>query len=434
MDGEPFARTGEAEAAEAASGRKFTIRGLRHDAFDGPSVRSANPLRVRTVSYWWLVGFQAIAVALAVVFVSSTSYADKSTVDGMLTPAAGLLGVTADRAGVITRLYVKDGDRVAAGAPVATISPSSVVAGGRPVSTLLGEAADVQADQTLRERQQDLAVLEAQVRDLRARQAANAREEDIWNGERRLDQQRLELAQRKWDAMKSLSAKGFVAVSQVQTAESAKIDAEVSLREIDRNLSTLAGTIAQAQAEDVQLAAKLKAARAAVAAADPAALQQRATALGEGDLTVRAPQAGQIGNLQALLGQTVAAGASLAVVAPAGSRLQAQLQVPSRAIGFVQVGDSVSLMYQGYPYQKYGLGHGRVIEVPAAPAAGQDPHASDTTYAVRVALDEPFMRSGKDVLPLIAGMKLQGVVTLERRSILAWVFEPLIGIKARSTA
>ena len=77
-------------------------------------------------------------------------------------------------------------------------------------------------------------------------------------------------------------------------------------------------------------------------------------------LVIHAPQAGVVTAIVAEAGQTADPGRALLSIVPAGAVLQAHLYAPSRAIGFIRVGDTVRLRYQAYPYQKFGQAQGVV--------------------------------------------------------------------------
>ena len=77
----------------------------------------------------------------------------------------------------------------------------------------------------------------------------------------------------------------------------------------------------------------------------------------------RRRSSGLVANRLVEPGQAVQAGQPLVSLLPEGSVLQAQLLVPSRAIGFIEEGDRVLLRYQAYPYQKFGHHVGRVVRI-----------------------------------------------------------------------
>jgi membrane fusion protein len=136
-------------------------------------------------------------------------------------------------------------------------------------------------------------------------------------------------------------------------------------------------------------------------------------------------------------GQMVTAGQSLLSLLPAGSVLQAQLLVPSRAVGFIEPGSRVVLRYQAFPYQKFGQHFGHVAEVsrsalsPAEVTAltGSEPQQNqEPLYRVQVTLDSQAVWAYGKAEGLRPGMALDADVLMERRRLIEWVFEPLYGL------
>ena len=76
---------------------------------------------------------------------------------------------------------------------------------------------------------------------------------------------------------------------------------------------------------------------------------------------VLAPVAGRVAALPVAAGQPVSRwAATVAVIVPQGSQLEAELLAPPRAVGFVRPGQEVSLMLQAFPHQRFGTVKGMV--------------------------------------------------------------------------
>ncbi|MFN7236497.1 MAG: HlyD family efflux transporter periplasmic adaptor subunit, partial [Brevundimonas sp.] len=145
---------------------------------------------------------------------------------------------------------------------------------------------------------------------------------------------------------------------------------------------------------------------------------------------VTATVAGRIVALPVQRGQTVAPGASLAVVTPQGSTLEAELYAPSRAAGFVREGQEVRLLYQAFPHQKFGTGQGVVTSVSRtvlAPAEIAIPglQVQEPVFRVRVKLARDSVAAYGETVPLQPGMLLSADVVIDRRSLLEWLLDPL---------
>ena len=127
-------------------------------------------------------------------------------------------------------------------------------------------------------------------------------------------------------------------------------------------------------------------------------------------------------------------------IVPDGSSLQAQILVPSQAIGFVHPGIEVTLHYQSFPYQKFGLQHGIVHSVSRSALTpgevtlllgGGQPPSADPLYLARVDLSAQSVDAYGHQEPLRPGMALEADMLLDRRRVVEWIFEPLYGMGRR---
>ena len=89
----------------------------------------AQPVALR-----YLVLFLVVIVIAVGTFAAFASYARKETVVGYVSPARGIVRVSANQPGVISDLLVKEGDAVSAGAPLMTIRSDHVNGNGVSVN------------------------------------------------------------------------------------------------------------------------------------------------------------------------------------------------------------------------------------------------------------------------------------------------------------
>jgi membrane fusion protein len=110
---------------------------------------------------------------------------------------------------------------------------------------------------------------------------------------------------------------------------------------------------------------------------------------------------------------------------PEGSQLEAELWLPSEAIGMIEVEAQVRLRLRPFPFRSFGLHSGRVrsIAAVALTEAASATHAGTSgsrsappRYRVRVALASQTVRAPDGSLrPLRAGMQVDADVLLESR-------------------
>jgi membrane fusion protein len=227
---------------------------------------------------------------------------------------------------------------------------------------------------------------------------------------------------------------------QVEQEQSALLADESQLRSLQQQH---AGTRQQLSALEDQLtqlplavSAKLNELRRQLAQVEQALAQNEASRASE----LRAPASGIVSSLLVKPGASVSLGQPLLAIVPNGSRLQAQLLVPSQAVGFVHPGVTVTLHYQAFPYQKFGLQHGVVRSVSRSALmpgevtlllGGGAPPSTDSLYLARVDLARQNVQAYGQQQPLRPGMALEADMLLDRRRILEWIFEPLYGMGHR---
>lgn len=112
-------------------------------------------------------------------------------------------------------------------------------------------------------------------------------------------------------------------------------------------------------------------------------------------------------------------------------KLVAELLVPSRAAGFVKEGQNVRLLYDAFPYQKFGFHSGEVSNVSRAVVnANELPVISsinEPVFVITVQLERQDVDANNELYQLQSGMTLAADIILEDRKIWEWVFEPILG-------
>src|SRR3569623_1704156 len=176
--------------------------------------------------------------------------------------------------------------------------------------------------------------------------------------------------------------------------------------------------------------------RRAASARDIETLEQQLTEYeSRRRVVITAPTAGTVTAILAERGQTAVPTAPLLSILPEQAVLEAQLLVPSRAIGFIEPGQRVALRYEAFPYQRYGSARGRIKEIARTlitpgevnlPVALREP-----VYRVTVSLDAQHIDAYRQRLALQSGMLLDADVWLDRRRIMEWVFDPLYSVMGR---
>ena len=396
-------------------------------------VQLVRPLGLSVIT----AGVVVVAVAL-VAFLSFAEYTRKATVAGVLVPDRGLIRVVPAASGTVLERRVTEGQSVRAGDVLFVIALER--------STLEGSV-QMQVQRSLSERQRSLQdsarqqqlLVATQQAALDRRLQALQNEATQLDAEAALQRQRLVLANEAFARLESLRNDQFISSAQLQAKSEELLGLRAQAQALERQRAALAREQAELEGERRGLPLLARGALGGIER-DLAALSREAAEQdAERQIVVRAPQDGTVTALAADPGQSVSPQAALASLVPAGARLQAHLYAPSSAVGFVRAAQTVRLRYEAFPYQRFGHHPGHVLQVSRTPLAPSElqalslpvaPAEGQALFRITVALDTAATPPS-EALPLVPGMRLQADVLLERRRLIAWLFEPLLGLQGR---
>lgn len=386
----------------------------------------------RPLSLAWSTAFVAAAALSVAALLFAGEYTRKSRLQGVLVPDRGVLQIVPPQPALLLERRVSEGQAVRRGETLFVLSLEQT-------SPLGDTQAAVQRslDERRRSLQDGLAreqALQASRQDALARRAAALQgEAQPMQAQARLLDEQLALAERALVRLQALRGQNFVSEAQVQARQEevlalrGRVQAQALARAAHER------EIAGVQAELRELPLRAQALRGALERDLAELAQEAAHSEAQRRLLVVAPSDGVLGAVVAEPGQPVSPASTLATLLPADARLTAQLWAPSSAVGFLRPQQSVRLRYQAFPYQKFGHQEGRVIQVSRAPLpAGESGVAGgEPMYRVTVALQQQTVLAYGQPHPLVAGMRLDADVLLDRRRLVEWLFEPLLGMAGR---
>jgi membrane fusion protein len=390
------------------------------------------------LSLWVLTSFAALAALAIVLFLTIGEYTRRSRVMGQLVPDAGLATVVAPSSGVVSRLFPGEGDEVKAGAPLSLITIPRATASGGETQDIIGASIDQRRKSVHTGLQSQDALVAAQSAGYSRQLIASRRELQQLAAEILTRREQVQLANETLERYRRLAAQKYLSAVQVQQQEQATLEQLSQQQELDRQASAARRSIAQLEQALHELPAQ-HLAQQATASRDLALLDQEHEQNSvNSEVLVKAPVTGMVTSRLIEAGQAIQAGQPLMSVLPRGSRLQAQLLVPSRAIGFIEPGDSVLLRYQAFPYQKFGHYRGTVSRISrSALSTGElgsligNAQAAEPYYRVTVNIERQRITAYGKLEPLRPGMLLEADILGERRKLYEWVLEPLYSLSGK---
>lgn len=393
-------------------------------------------LIVQPRSFKWLVGIFFVSLCILILFASLQSYKRKESVSGYLLPQLGMLKVNSDRGGIISEVLVRNGTAVNKGDALLKVSQhrnddsglNNSLQNQSSLNRELLASQDYLANMNDR-RLQDTKNLKHQ---LRGKQT----EISTLQSELALLDEQLNLIKRQRLGAEQLKNKGFASQANVDTLIGRELEIKQQYLSMKRGLDN-----AQLQIRNIKNQIDIKIPNAF--AEEKLNLERRVESLKRelasskisAAYTITAPASGTVGDFISHVGSNIQIGRPLLTLMPEDSELIARLLVPSRAAGLIQLKQAVRIQYDAFPYQRFGVFDGHVVEISQSVLTPNEMpvpvNIQEAFYLVDIKLDSQTVTSqGKDI-HLKPGMQLKADVILEERSLLEWLFEPLLAISER---
>ncbi|MFV0493129.1 MAG: HlyD family efflux transporter periplasmic adaptor subunit [Pseudorhodobacter sp.] len=379
-----------------------------------------------------LIGLAVVVVIATAAFATTATYARMETVVGWVVPEGGLIRVTAQQGGVIESLSVAEGDEVATGEPLAELRLSTDLEGGNAGQALQAQLRNqVEAVRTQAEAEREK--LLAQEVSLQVEREAMLRELKQNRARVEAMAERLTLIEASAVRVRKIADRGYASRQSVDESEMSVLSAQ---QELDALRSSVMATEREIGNVDAQLRALPLSIRAVEAQtrASEAQLAQQETELAVQDIyRAGATVAGRVVAVPVSRGQTVPPQSVIAVITPEGSTLQAELYVPSRSAGFITPGQEVQLMYQAFPYQKFGVAKGTVSSVSRTvlgPGEVAIPglEINEPVFRVKVAMESDSVQAYGQNIPVQPGMLLSAGIVIDRRTLVEWLLDPIYAV------
>lgn len=233
---------------------------------------------------------------------------------------------------------------------------------------LVADKLNLRANLILQEQQQSENRLASQQALLKQRISATERKRTHIEAEIDTLHKRIQLSSENYKRLQTLNKQGHVADFELQNAQAEQLALVSQKQALIRVKSDLESDLLLLKAEQqnqhevyqrqkIELEQKLALVHQEIAENNLRSNQ-----------IVQAPFSGKLTGLRVQAGQQITLNSLMVSLIPEDSKLHLS---PSQ-IGFVETGQDILLRYAAYPYQKYGMQHGRVVSVTSSPYSIQE--------------------------------------------------------------
>lgn len=144
---------------------------------------------------------------------------------------------------------------------------------------------------------------------------------------------------------------------------------------------------------------------------------------------IKSPINGIITNIFYKPGQSVQQSKTLLQIIPDNSKLIARIYIPSKDIGFLKKDRLISIKYDAYPAQRFGVYKGAIKEINLTVLTDDDEDkpikVGQPYYKIKAEIESPYINLYGRKSKLSHGMTLTAVITGDKKKIWQWILDPI---------
>ncbi len=385
------------------------------------------------MSFNVIITLVVMIILVGLTYLLLGEYHRKEVVFGYLRPTTGLSKVYPVVAGRIDEIFVKEGQLVEKGQLLARIRMDKHLSSGEEVSASIIRELLFQKSLILQNivTQEKLFVVNkaksaSQEKNTQA-QLLQAQNQQV------LLKERLALSKSKLDDTLSLIKKGYVSEREYQEQQDRHLTMKQQIEDIYAKVLTQIDQLSQFKFQTQQLPLQYEEQIAQLSSQLAGINQKISQTDAQRGLDVRSNRSGKITNILLKPGMMTQVNRPLMTILPEGATLEAVLFVPTRAYGFVRSGQKTRIRYQAFPYQRFGIYLGEIVEVSQSVILPNETTLpvifKEPVYQVVVKLGEQGAKAYGTKVPLQSGMLLEADIMVDKRTLFEWLFEPIYSIK-----
>ena len=393
-------------------------------------VHISNPVSYRLLGLYCFILFLTF-----ITFLFFAHYTNREKSQGSIIPEKGIININSNDNGFIKDIFISNGSHVKKGAPLFSISKEKNAEQYGNTNQYINKQLEKQKLLLIKTINDKKSFLDIQKK-MKTDYINEIKNDKIEIKNQILITQRQSLKMKSiLSNMQKLKSKGYVSNLEIQQQENLFLENEKQMKLLKRQL--IENTMKLNEQEDFlnRINNEYKIEENKINQDIFEIEKNMALNKNDEQNIYFAKEDGIVSSLLFEKGQSIKTGDTVIAVIPENSKFVVQLFVPSNSIGFIKPGNNVVLRYQAYPYQKFGVQHGKVKEISKSITSAKQitditgNPSNDPYYKIIVEPEKQFIDAYGEQKKLISGMIVDADIMLEKRNIFEWIFEPMFGLK-----
>ena len=384
----------------------------------------------------WVSAFLLVWIIAGCIWLCSAQYARQVTVRGWLEPSQGSANhFSSLNQGVVAEVFVSTGDKVVKGQPLMRVKAERRNINGEKFNHLIKQELIQTRSILLAELQRVVAEAEKRALFLEMQKTQISEENAMLQNVLLSTRKQYELAIKNASKIAELHRKKWVSDIEFNSSERQTLEFQTQLGSIERELIQLQRQFDSVNEQLVLLPSSTAQSENQLNQ-QIADVNQRIIQLDSADSEVIFAQtSGRVSDVYYKIGSKVDSKPLLSIN-PLNTKLLAILPVPTHASGFIQQGQLLSVRYDAYPHEKFGTHSASIQSMSESillpnEVANAATKISEPVYLVRAVLEESQIDAYGEKVLLKSGNTFSADIELGQRTILEWLFAPLLSLKGR---
>lgn len=374
-----------------------------------------------------------LSCALVIAYVSFGSYTRKEVVVGHLSSSKGLIEIYPSRLGIMHEIYVDAGSRVKSGNELLAVFVTPDATSNQSNSEKLTSSL-VEQIKILQDRKFAINSRKNQIHSQYNKQLENLYKQiEQSNRHLNLQKEHVNILKGRLDSVSKLFEKNLISRENKEKVEEFHLSEMKSIEVIRSTKLDFISRVSDIKSEILLLDENLKVDISRVDTEIEQAKQRLENINFETEYQISSPVDGVVVSLHEYNGQRVEMDKPILSILPEGSKIEAELLIPSSAVGFVKEGQQVKIRYHSFPHERFGSHKGVLKSISKTllrPDQVDVPIPINTSvYRARVELPEGKISAFGETYPLQIGMSLEASIFLEERPLYEWIISPIKRLK-----
>ncbi|MFT6908425.1 MAG: membrane fusion protein [Oleiphilaceae bacterium] len=409
---------------------------FRKEAVATLSVRNLGRPIARMPRVWLYFGLFILGIIVFVAwYLVSSHYSRKEIAVGWLVPDKGVVSITSGRYGVVSNVNVVEGQFVSAHEQIVSLAFDGSLIG--PASTTDSLLKEMATERNEIKRQINILKQSVVLEKTQIINQAEALTKQLINIHSQVDYQNeiIDIEKELLTRILKLSSEGSISTLELQRQRESLALQEQTLLTLNQNITKIEGEKKQLLTHAKRLPLDHEKSESELNTRMSELAQRETELLSRNKRVITSPIDGTVAWLGAKPGSSITPNTTLISIIPKDTNLFAEVFIPSSAIGFIEIGKGVRVMFDAFPHQRFGSSKGTVSHVGrVALSADEFPKQikiDSAAYRARIQLEKQSINAFGKQFSFRPGMTLRAEIILENRTFLQWLLEPVLARRKR---